>query len=115
MFFKVLYLSSNKKCLTTYPKLINYVVSRRFGGLLYLSMSSWAFFISFSFSLSLSFSLSVSRLTMEVALNLELTSLLQHKEVLSKAKSFATIRQWVQKDNKRGGGARPKRASASAH
>lgn len=112
MFFKVLYLSSNKKCLTTYPKLINYVVSRRFGGLLYLSMSSWAFFISFS--LSLSFSLSVSRLTMEIALNLELTSLLQH-EVLSKAKSFATIRQWVQKDNKRGGGARPKRASASAH
>lgn len=32
-------------------------------------------FFSFSFSLSLSFSLSVSRLTMEVALNLELTSL----------------------------------------
>lgn len=113
MFFKVLYLSSNKKCLTTYLKLINYVVSRRFGGLLYLSMSSWAFFISFS--LSLSFSLSVSRLTMEVALNLELTSLLQHKEVLSKAKRFATIRRWVQKDNKRGGGAHPKRASASAH
>lgn len=52
---------------------------------------------------------------MEVALNLELTSLLQHKEVLSKAKRFATIRRWVQKDNKRGGGARPKRASASAH
>lgn len=113
MFFKVLYLSSNKKCLTTYLKLINYVVSRRFGGLLYLSMSSWAFFISFS--LSLSFSLSVSRLTMEVALNLELTSLLQHKEVLSKAKRFATIRRWVQKDNKRGGGAHPKRANASAH
>jgi len=34
MFFKVLYLSNNKKCLTTYLKLIIYVISRRFGGLL---------------------------------------------------------------------------------
>lgn len=76
----------------------------------YELMGFFYFFFSFSFFFS-----SVSRLTMEVALNLELTSLLQHKEVLSKAKRFATIRQWVQKDNKRGGGARPKRASASAH
>lgn len=79
----------------------------------YELMGFFYFFFSFSFFFSFCFSV-----TMEVALNLELTSLLQHnlhKEVLSKAKRFATIRRWVQKDNKRGGGARPKRASASTH